>query len=77
MTCTLQNLREYEFWLICIFPYKDRIYDSLLIRENKVRKNRILAFFTQWNLLSINVKVYESRYIAYFATSSSKRETTQ
>ena len=77
MTWTLQNLWEYEFWLICIFPYKDRIYDSLLIRENKVRKNRILAFFTQWNLLSINVKVYESRYIAYFATSSSKRETTQ
>ena len=77
MTWTVQNLREYEFWLICIFPYKDRIYDSLLIRENKVRKNRILAFFTQSNLLSINVKVYESRYIAYFATSSSKRETTQ
>ena len=31
---TAQNMQECGFLLIRIFPYKNRIYDSVLIREN-------------------------------------------
>ena len=35
ITLTAKNMREYGFSLTRILPYKDRNYDSVLIRENK------------------------------------------
>ena len=46
---TMQDMQEYGFSLTRIFPYKDRIIDSILIRENAVRqKTRFLAYFAQY-----------------------------
>ena len=36
---------EYEFSLTCIFPYKDKIFDSVLIREYAVRENPYSRIF--------------------------------
>ena len=39
---------DYGLSLTRAFPYKDRIEDSVLIRENTgQKKNRILEYFTQ------------------------------
>ena len=41
-------MREYEFSLNPILPYKGRIYDCVLIREKTGSvKTRILAYFKQ------------------------------
>ena len=41
-------MQEYEFSKAHIFPYKDRINDSAIIRENAgLRKTRFLEYFTQ------------------------------
>ena len=43
---TMWNMSEYGFSLILIFSYKDRIYDSLITRENEgSEKTRILGYF--------------------------------
>ena len=36
---------QYEFSLARIFPDKDKIYDSILIREYTVRKNLYSSIF--------------------------------
>ena len=36
---------EYELSLACIFPYNDRIYDSVLIPENTGGENSYSGIF--------------------------------
>ena len=39
------------------FPYKDKIYDSFLIRENTVRQNLISGIFYAVTIFSLNSKL--------------------
>ena len=42
---TVLNMREYVFSLICISPYKNRIYDSILIPYwGKLRRGKVTKF---------------------------------
>ena len=44
-------MREYGFLLTCILPYKDRIYDSVLMGENMVNEypySRIFYAVKNW-----------------------------
>ena len=45
---------EYKFSLICIFPYKERIEDFILIHEHEGQKNPVL-----WHMLgSITSEIF-------------------
>lgn len=60
------------FSLIRVYPYKDRLEEYVLIRENKAqRKHSILAYFTQYIVLeyierngSINTTQLDQSYAA-------------
>ena len=44
-------MSEYEFTPTRIFPYRDRIVNSVIIRENRgQRKTCVLVYFTQCNI---------------------------
>ena len=46
---SLHKMSEYGFSLTHIFPYKDRIFDSILIRKKyRSEKTLILTYFTRW-----------------------------
>ena len=51
-----KNMSEYGFSLTRIFSYKDRVVDTVLIRENTGQRKPIfcLTYFTQWELNSQN-----------------------
>ena len=54
---TAQSVLEYESSLTRIFPYKDRIYDSVLIRENtsqiKLACILYLFFILIWRMVAL------------------------
>ena len=60
---TVQNMPEYEFCLICIFPYKDRAYDSAFIRENTGQRKpvflHILRSETQHTFSKLTIETLE------------------
>ena len=45
-SCISQYMSKYKFSLAGIFPYKTRIYDSVLIRENTGQKKTVY-----WHIL--------------------------
>ena len=61
---------EYRFSLTGNLPYKDRIYDSVLIQENTEQgKNYILAYFTQWEGKARTWKIKTSIFVERDETS--------
>ena len=61
-TITTQNLPEYWFSLNHLFPYKDRIIDSVLIRENIDQSTPVF-----WHLQKYSfANVLQNSYSYYF-----------
>ena len=46
-------MQKYEFSLTCILPHKDRIYDSVIIRENTGQWKPVFSHI----LCSVNVSI--------------------
>lgn len=52
MKCARIRVFSYQY-----FPYKDKIYDAFLIRENTVRQNLISGIFYAVTIFSLNSKL--------------------
>ena len=53
--CTAENMREYRFLLTRILPYKFRIIDSVLIRENTSQLKPVFSYILRSDaLISMN-----------------------
>ena len=63
-------MREYGFSLTRILPYKDRIYESVLIRENTGQYSRI--FYAVILYLRQAVQKIQTPQILYKLTQASK-----
>ena len=60
-------MREYWFSLTCVLPYKGRIVDSVLIRENTDGsvKTPVVAYFMQCNRIELADIIFLFNIVKY------------
>ena len=58
-------MSEYEFSLNCIFLFEDRIYESVLKRENKMSaKNPFFGVFLYYNYFLFSFFFFQNKHTA-------------
>ena len=51
-----------DFYLICVFSYKERFYDSVLRRENMGQRNTVLFLGIFHSVISNKGGLFESNF---------------